>query len=544
MRKTVEKLDYATRDYDGYKALMIEKLQELMPEYTDTRQSDAGIVILELNAMCLDILSYYLDSIANECFLATAEQRSSVLKFCKMLGYTPRFSTAAHYNQIFIKNDSSVETVIPRGTKVKTYSTIDNVEYYTTTDDLIIPQGAVGDEKVNGEYLYKVDVLHGVYVNGEVLATQSPTSADQRYNLKYAPALVDENFQVTVTDNISGTEVWSRVDSFAGSGPDSKVYVLEINDYNEATVVFGDDLFGAIPKNARITCSYYVGGGISGNVGLTTINTMEDSIANIKGTSNIEQTVHGYDQESVAEIKMNAPLSFRTRWGALTVSDFAGVTTKNFLEVVSAEAKKAEEFGNSDTPSQAVDDIIIYILTQGEVDLEASDNFYIPIPSGFYSNWYYSGLIENITNFFNSDVPYVEQNGVQLDTGRKLAGTRNIIVSHSKIVGLTLNVTLMAEKYYEPSDVTENVMTYIKNYFKLGNIPFNTDISLVDLIYSTINDSGIKGIQYLNLDVDGVKDENEEIHNADYQYVNKDLIIPAIGVIIALEDANVTIRTR
>ena len=117
MRKTVDKLDYATRDYDGYKALMIEKLQELMPEYTDTRQSDAGIVILELNAMCLDILSYYLDSIANECFLATAEQRSSVLKFCKMLGYTPRFSTAAHYNQIFIKNDSSVETVIPKGTK-------------------------------------------------------------------------------------------------------------------------------------------------------------------------------------------------------------------------------------------------------------------------------------------------------------------------------------------------------------------------------------------------------------------------------------------
>ena len=79
MRNTIEKLDYATRDYEGFRELMINKLQELMPEYTDIRQSDAGIVILELNAICLDILSYYLDSIPNECFISTAEQRSNIL---------------------------------------------------------------------------------------------------------------------------------------------------------------------------------------------------------------------------------------------------------------------------------------------------------------------------------------------------------------------------------------------------------------------------------------------------------------------------------
>ena len=39
--------DYTTRDYEGFRTLMIDKLSEVMPEYTDTRQSDAGIVILE-----------------------------------------------------------------------------------------------------------------------------------------------------------------------------------------------------------------------------------------------------------------------------------------------------------------------------------------------------------------------------------------------------------------------------------------------------------------------------------------------------------------
>ena len=134
MRQSIDRLDYTTRDYEGFRSLMIDKLKELMPEYTDLRQSDAGIVILELNAMCLDILSYYLDSIANACFLATAEQRSNILKFCKMLGYTPRFATAAHYKQIFIKNNPDTELTIPAGTKVKTYSTSqDNVIFFTTT---------------------------------------------------------------------------------------------------------------------------------------------------------------------------------------------------------------------------------------------------------------------------------------------------------------------------------------------------------------------------------------------------------------------------
>ena len=85
-RLPISNMDYTTRDYEGFRTLMIQELQKRMPEYTDTRQSDAGIVILELNAMCVDILSYYLDSIANECFLVTAEQRSNILKFCKMLG--------------------------------------------------------------------------------------------------------------------------------------------------------------------------------------------------------------------------------------------------------------------------------------------------------------------------------------------------------------------------------------------------------------------------------------------------------------------------
>lgn len=542
MRQSIDRLDYTTRDYEGFRSLMIDKLKELMPEYTDLRQSDAGIVILELNAMCLDILSYYLDSIANECFLATAEQRSNILKFCKMLGYTPRFATAAHYKQIFIKSNSEVEITIPAGTKVKTYSTNqDNVIYFTTTKDLTIPKGKLGDERdtETGEYLYAVDVIHGLYVRNELLVNKSLGTANQTYSLNYSPALIDSTFKVYVEDSVSGSEMWSRVSSFAGSNSSSKVYMIENNDYNETSVIFGNGSFGKIPTNAKITCSYYIGGGDSGNVGIGAINTMEDNIANISSTVNVSQEEFGYDRETIDEIKVNAPIAHRNIWGALTTNDYSGVVKTYFPDIKDSVSKKSSE----DWSSPEVDDIVIYLLTNQEINLQSESEYFHEIPDTFYKDSYYTRITTNITNFFNSDVDYTDIESGFLDTGRKLSGTRDIILSKPNYVGLTLTYTLMARSYYNVSEISSQVESYLKRYFTLGNIPFGEYISFQDIIYDIIDNSGIEGIRYLSIDISGDKDEKGEIHNEYFDFINKDLIIPRVGAIIVLKELIPTLQS-
>lgn len=542
MRQSIDRLDYTTRDYEGFRSLMIDKLKELMPEYTDIRQSDAGIVILELNAMCLDILSYYLDSIANECFLATAEQRSNILKFCKMLGYTPRFATAAHYKQIFIKSNSEVEITIPAGTKVKTYSTNqDNVIYFTTTKDLTIPKGKLGDERdtETGEYLYAVDVIHGLYVRNELLVNKSLGTANQTYSLNYSPALIDSTFKVYVEDSVSGSEMWSRVSSFAGSNSSSKVYMIENNDYNETSVIFGNGSFGKIPTNAKITCSYYIGGGDSGNVGIGAINTMEDNIANISSTVNVSQEEFGYDRETIDEIKVNAPIAHRNIWGALTTNDYSGVVKTYFPDIKDSVSKKSSE----DWSSPEVDDIVIYLLTNQEINLQSESEYFHEIPDTFYKDSYYTRITTNITNFFNSDVDYTDIESGFLDTGRKLSGTRDIILSKPNYVGLTLTYTLMARSYYNVSEISSQVESYLKRYFTLGNIPFGEYISFQDIIYDIIDNSGIEGIRYLSIDISGDKDEKGEIHNEYFDFINKDLIIPRVGAIIVLKELIPTLQS-
>lgn len=55
----MSRIDYTTGDYKGFKLLMIDALQERLPDYTDTSETDAGMVILETVAKALDVLSYY-----------------------------------------------------------------------------------------------------------------------------------------------------------------------------------------------------------------------------------------------------------------------------------------------------------------------------------------------------------------------------------------------------------------------------------------------------------------------------------------------------
>lgn len=536
MRQSIKGLDYTTRDYEGFRTLMLDKLTELMPEYTDKRQSDAGIVILELNAMCLDILSYYLDSVANECFLATAEQRSSVMKFCKMLGYTPRFATSARYNQIFIKSDPTRALTIPRGTKVKTSSTNpNNVVYFTTTQELVLEANVRGDEQdENGNYLHTVEVIQGLYVNSELLDDNAPDQPNLRYSLKYTPVLIDDRYFSVYVSNIAqntDSPKWDRVTTFAGSDSSSKVFMIENNDYNETSVVFGDGSFGLIPSNSVITCSYIVGGGDRGNVGIGSIKELEDSIAGVAETRNVALISVGTEAETVDEIRLNAPVAHRSIWGALTTDDFSGVVKTYFATVFDSESAKASE----DWSSLAVDDIKIYILTKEEINY-AKENDLAVIPESWYTdNTDFTALANSITDFFNSNTDYVEIEGMKYDSARKLAGTRNIIVNHSRFKELSIKYSLLTYDYYSAEDVATQIDSYIENFFSIGSLKYGQDISLKDIMYDILYKSGIEGIRYLDIKLDNITlDESGKYEDSYFTYVNEDLLIPKKGTIFAV----------
>lgn len=473
-------IDYTSKDYDAFRQQMLTQLGIKMPEYTDMRESDAGIVLLDLLAQGLDVISYYQDVMANEAFLVTAEQRNNVLKWCQMLSYIPRAATPAEFKQVFILSSAQLtDTTIPQGTVVKTVNSAIEAEVkFETIADLVIPAGNLGNEQdKSGNYLFQADVIQGSTVDNELLGSSNGTP-NQAFMLNYTP-VIPSSLKVYVNEG-SGFEPWTRVDNFVDSTADSKNFVVTINDNDQATVIFGSGVFGKIPSmyTNGIYCSYRIGGGEAGNVGANKITVMDSNIALVSSTFNPSVAeVMGYDKESIEEIKVNAPNSNRNIWGALTLEDFADVVLANFPDVKYAIAKQ---------DSTDVDDIHIYVLLNNNLSLDDT-------------------LKNSILSFFDEN-----------EGGRKIVGCNLIYVEEATLVPLDLVCTLIVKDRYSQAAVKADIQAFLTNYFFKGNYPFGTELSLSALSAEVMSYeqaiSGIKSFRFTSPEEDVLTPAANEIY--------------------------------
>lgn len=459
-RKPTSGIDYTSKDYEAFRSDMINNLGIKMPEYTDIRQSDAGIVILELLAKGLDVISYYQDVIANEAFLVTQEQRNNALKWCKMLSYIPKASTPAEFTQVFVLSSvQSTDTIIPKGTQVKTNETSAEPSiYFETTEDLVIPAGCLGNEMEDEKYLYSVKVVQGVSVSGELLGS-STGAPSQSFVLNYSPVIYD-SVEVYVNEQ-TGFEEWGRVDTFVDSSPTSREYTLSLNDNDEAIVTFGDGVFGKIPKvfDSGIYCNYRVGGGTQGNVGANKITLLDSNLALVDSTFNpYSADVEGQDKETLEEIKINAPASYRTAWGALTTQDFADVVKVNFLEV-----DKVTAYNDGA-------DISIYVLLKNDAEVKQE--------------------------FKSRAIDLFDEN----KGGRKLIGVGDVTVNPAVKKPLDITATLAVKPRYDFETVKGQIADFLTDFFAVGNYDFNTELSISELCAKVMSEeNAIDGIRYFKI---------------------------------------------
>lgn len=80
-------LDYRARDYAELRRLMLDRMAELAPEWTERNPSDMGVMLVELLAYVGDQLSYRQDAVATEAYLRTARSRISVRRHARLVDY-------------------------------------------------------------------------------------------------------------------------------------------------------------------------------------------------------------------------------------------------------------------------------------------------------------------------------------------------------------------------------------------------------------------------------------------------------------------------
>ena len=433
-------IDYTSKDYEAYRELLIQKLQEKMPEYTDTSESDAGIVILEALANGLDIISLYSDIIANDVILPTTQDRSIAVILANCLGYIPYNQTASEYPQVFVLNDVRDEdTVIPKGTVVCTEESTDLATlYFETVEDLIIPSGKLGNETdSDGNYLYTVRVKHGTSVEQDVIGSSSGAPI-QTFSLTYTGVLIDSiNLYV---DEGEGLELWTRVDSFIDCDSTSKVYTTSVDEFDVCTIEFGNGLKGKIPVAYpnNISVDYRVGGGKVGNVNANTITEMDSSIAFVDETFNLDAVVLGHDKESIDSIKENAPASYRTRDRLITKDDYSDLLRINFYDFLTLHTER------DDTDKKLVH--IYYMMKDGYTMTEE--------------------LMESVVEFISD---------------RSMIGTSFDL---NPYVGqpVDLECVMYLDPDYDETEIVEDVKSYIETVtFQYGALVFEDTIVKSDL---------------------------------------------------------------
>jgi len=120
-------------------------------------------------------------------------------------------------------------------------------------------------------------------------------------------------------------DLWQEKTSLLESGPNDTVFRVEIDDAGEATVVFGDGVFGQRPgETSTVIANYRIGGGSTGNVGADSLVFARPSVAApwLNSVTNPLPAVGGRDWESRDHARRVAPTGFHQPVVAVSAADY------------------------------------------------------------------------------------------------------------------------------------------------------------------------------------------------------------------------------
>jgi hypothetical protein len=340
-------IDYSSSDWSTIRNSLISYIKAVYPlDYNSFTESDFGVFLIELMSTIGHIQSIKSDYLANENFLRTARNRSSVKKLLGLVGVRMKGPIAAAANaRISIAVPAGVLNVssvtIPTSNRVITItspednSTVTYTLYKSNSDGSIDLQESQTDLQFsvthttgNSIVLTNAILLEGaLVVESGVFA--SPESV-KTITLSQNP-YIEKSAQVFVEGNIDTAGVYTEEENvYFASGSDDKIFEVETNDSYAAVIIFGDQAFGTSPVvGDSYTVTYRVGGGERGNLAREVINAPVSVVLDngVNTTTdavleNSSEATGGAEAETIAHAKRYAPYTFRRQDRLVTLSDY------------------------------------------------------------------------------------------------------------------------------------------------------------------------------------------------------------------------------
>jgi hypothetical protein len=80
-------INYLAKDYGAFRTVLLDRLNQLLPNWDAASEADMGVVMAELVAYVGDYLSYQQDAVATEAYIETARSRISLRRHALLVDY-------------------------------------------------------------------------------------------------------------------------------------------------------------------------------------------------------------------------------------------------------------------------------------------------------------------------------------------------------------------------------------------------------------------------------------------------------------------------
>jgi hypothetical protein len=356
-------------------------------------------VLLDVLAYNTYLNSYYLNMIASEMFLDSAQLRNSVISHAKTLNYLPtsRRSAVASITCTFAQSGLDVFE-IPRGTRFSGQNSNSTFTFVTDESVVLYPSS-------NTFVAENLKIYEGTNVTESFIVDNSVIN--QRFILSNDTLDTDSVYVLVSENNGQSNSEFIKATSYFNVANTSNVFFIQAADNDLYELTFGDDIIGRKPTDgALIQVTYRLTGGDIGNgaKGFTLVDNLGSyngyGSAIIPNIDVVDMSAGGSERETTDKIKKNATKWFQTQERAITTSDFKTLILQHFPSV-----KDVHVYGG-ETATDEIGFGKVYVcpVTQSGYALTDSEKYQIEV---FLKERMTLGLIPA---FVDPDILYLQLN--------------------------------------------------------------------------------------------------------------------------------------
>lgn len=331
---------------------------------------------------------------------------------------------------------------------------------------------------------------------------------------------IDENNITTIqfganTENYDNTVIIPNPTNVGVSLSNLKNLDISLDNTN----VLKAKSYGVSPSNTTLTITYVIGGGLSSNVNSGEINkiigvsyqndvtSLTDSevillntIKNSLSVNNTESSSGGDDAESDEEIRQNALLNFATQNRMVTEDDFLLRVYSLPPQLGNISKVYVQSNLTREIQYNGLINGIESINNNSSLDLSPLNPLdrrkFLQSNSPFTNNLYVLGYNSN-RNLTTINKATLQNLIAYIQNYKILTDRINIIDGYIINIGIDFKITVF--KGFNKSDVLNNCITSVKNFFNIDNWSFNQPINLSQVNFEILKNEGVQSVSDIRI---------------------------------------------